>query len=81
MYDTFHDADGDHRVLNKKETMLAQQKQELIRAAFKEWIFKDMRRRETLVARYAGSPAARRQAEPQQPVAKRRGRHAMVDGI
>ena len=52
VYDTFHDADGDHRVLNKKETMLAQQKQELIRAAFKEWIFKDMRRRETLVARY-----------------------------
>ena len=52
VYDTFHDADGDHRVLNKKETMLAQQKQELIRAAFKEWIFKDMRRRETLVAKY-----------------------------
>ena len=52
VYDTFHDADGDHRMLNKKETMLAQQKQELIRAAFKEWIFKDMRRRETLVAKY-----------------------------
>ncbi len=52
VYDTWRDADGDHRVLNKKETMLAQQKQELIRAAFKEWIFKDMRRRETLVAKY-----------------------------
>lgn len=52
VYDTFRDADGEHRVLNKKETMLAQQKQELIRAAFKEWIFKDMRRRETLVAKY-----------------------------
>ena len=52
VYDTFHDANGDHRVLNKKETMLAQQKQELIRAAFKEWVFKDMRRREMLVARY-----------------------------
>ncbi|MBQ8962270.1 MAG: hypothetical protein IJ089_00535 [Clostridia bacterium] len=52
IYDTWHDADGDHRVLNKKETMLAQQKQELIRAAFKEWIFKDMRRREALVAKY-----------------------------
>ena len=52
VYDTWHDADGDHRVLNKKETMLAQQKQELIRAAFKEWIFQDMRRRETLVAKY-----------------------------
>ena len=52
IYDTFRDADGEHRVLNKKETMLAQQKQELIRAAFKEWIFQDMRRRETLVAKY-----------------------------
>ena len=52
IYDTYRDADGEHRVLNKKETMLAQQKQELIRAAFKEWIFQDMRRRETLVAKY-----------------------------
>jgi len=52
VYDTYRDADGEHRVLNKKETMLAQQKQELIRAAFKDWIFKDMRRRETLVTKY-----------------------------
>ena len=52
VYDVFRKADGEHRVLNKKETTLAQQKQELIRAAFKEWIFQDIRRRETLVARY-----------------------------
>ena len=41
IYDTIHDADGDHRVLNKQETMLAQQAQESIREAFKQWIFKD----------------------------------------
>ena len=42
IYDTIHDADGDHRVLNKQETMLAQQAQESIREAFKQWIFKDV---------------------------------------
>ena len=52
IYDTIHDADGEHRVLNRKETTLAQQKQELIREEFKEWIFKDMRRRETLCKIY-----------------------------
>ena len=36
IYDTIHDADGEHRVLNRKETTLAQQKQELIREEFKE---------------------------------------------
>ena len=52
IYDTIHDANGEHRVLNRKETTLAQQKQELIREEFKEWIFKDMRRRETLCKIY-----------------------------
>ena len=40
------------RVLNKKETMLAQQKQEIIKQAFKDWIYKDANRRQTLVRRY-----------------------------
>ena len=52
IYDTIHDADGDHRVLNKQETMLAQQAQESIREAFKQWIFKDLDRREDLCATY-----------------------------
>ena len=52
IYDTIHDADGEHRVLNRKETTLAQQKQELIREEFKEWIFKEMSRRETLCKIY-----------------------------
>ena len=46
------DADGEHRVLNKKETMLAQQKQEMIKEAFKEWIFRDIDRREALCKKY-----------------------------
>ena len=49
IYDT--DSDG-HRELNKKETMLAQQAQESIREAFKQWIFKDLDRREDLCATY-----------------------------
>ena len=52
IYDTIHDTDGDHRVLNKQETMLAQQAQESIREAFKQWIFKDLDRREDLCATY-----------------------------
>ena len=53
IYDTVQDEDGrEKRVLNKKETMLAQQKQEMIREAFKEWIFRDMDRREDLCKTY-----------------------------
>ncbi|MBR0411742.1 MAG: N-6 DNA methylase [Eubacterium sp.] len=53
LYDTVEDAEGkEHRVLNKKETMLAQQKQEMIREKFKEWIFSDMDRREDLCRTY-----------------------------
>ena len=40
------------RVLNKKETMIAQQKQEMIKEAFKEWIFRDIDRREDLCRKY-----------------------------
>lgn len=53
IYDTVRDIDGnERRVLNKNETMLAQQKQDAIKEAFKEWIFRDMDRREELVQTY-----------------------------
>ena len=53
IYDTIEDADGrERRVLNAKETTLAAQKQQLIRDAFKDWIWKDPERRETLVRQY-----------------------------
>lgn len=53
VYDTIHDADGtEKRVLNTKETMLAQQKQEMVREAFKSWVWKDPERREVLCQKY-----------------------------
>ena len=53
VYDEVEDADGSkRRVKNAKETMLAQQKQELLKERFKEWVFKDMERREDLCATY-----------------------------
>lgn len=53
IYDTKHDTDGrERRVLNSKETTLAQQKQQAIRDAFRDWIWRDPDRRHTLVARY-----------------------------
>ncbi|MCD8188910.1 MAG: DEAD/DEAH box helicase family protein [Clostridiales bacterium] len=53
IYDTVRGDDGkEKRVLNKKETMLAQQKQEMIKEAFKEWIFSDIDRREDLCKTY-----------------------------
>ena len=53
IYDTKHDADGrERRVLNSKETTLAQQKQQAIRDAFRDWIWRDPDRRHALVARY-----------------------------
>ena len=53
IYDTVQDPDGkERRVLNAKETTLAQQKQQAIRHAFKDWIWRDPERRQTLVARY-----------------------------
>ena len=53
IYDTIEDPDGrERRVLNAKETTLAAQKQQAIREAFKDWIWKDPKRRQTLVAQY-----------------------------
>ena len=53
IYDTIEDADGkERRVLNAKETTLAAQKQQAIRDAFKDWIWKDPERRQTLVLQY-----------------------------
>ena len=53
IYDTMEDADGkERRVLNAKETTLAAQKQQAIREAFRDWIWKDPERRQTLVRQY-----------------------------
>ena len=53
IYDTITDADGkEKRVLNSKETTLAQQKQQAIKDAFQEWIWKDPARRHDLVKKY-----------------------------
>ena len=53
IYDTKYDADGkERRVLNSKETTLAQQKQQAIKDAFRDWIWKDPDRRHALVMRY-----------------------------
>jgi len=53
IYDTIEDAEGNKkRVLNKKETTLAQQKQQAIKDTFRDWIWRDPKRRETLVAKY-----------------------------
>lgn len=53
IYDTIHNPDGiASRVFNAKETMLAQQKQEQIREAFKDWIWKDPARRADLCQKY-----------------------------
>lgn len=52
VYDTIEEDGKEKRVLNKKETTIASQKQESIREAFKDWIFRDQERRQTLVAKY-----------------------------
>ena len=53
VYDTVEDVKGkQQRVLNKKETTLAQQKQQALKDAFAGWIWKDPQRRETLVKQY-----------------------------
>ena len=53
IYDKIEEADGtERRVLNVKETTLAQQKQQVIKDAFRDWLWKDPKRRETLVAKY-----------------------------
>ena len=53
IYDTIEDADGkERRVLNQKETTLAAQKQQAIKDAFKDWLWKDPERRQALVKQY-----------------------------
>ena len=53
IYDTVEDADGkERRVLNAKETTLAAQKQQAIRDAFRDWIWRDPKRRQALVRQY-----------------------------
>lgn len=52
VYDTIYEDGKEKRVLNKKETMIASQKQESIRETFKNWIFQDQDRREKLVSKY-----------------------------
>ncbi len=53
IYDMIEDADGKQkRVLNKRETTLAQQKQQAIKDAFKDWVWKDPYRREALTKQY-----------------------------
>lgn len=52
VYDTVMEDGKEKRVLNKKETTLASQKQETIREAFKDWVFRDADRREVLCKKY-----------------------------
>lgn len=53
IFDTYTDSERkEHRELNKKETILAGQKQDMIKEKFKDWIFKDRERREMLVTIY-----------------------------
>ena len=52
VYDTIEEDGKEKRVLNKKETTIASQKQEAIREAFKDWVFRDPERRQVLVAKY-----------------------------
>lgn len=53
IYDTVEDADGkERRVLNAKETTLAAQKQQMIRDAFQDWIWRNPERRQALVRQY-----------------------------
>ena len=52
VYDTVEEDGKERRILNKKETTIASQKQEAIREAFKDWVFRDPERRQVLVAKY-----------------------------
>ena len=53
IYDTIEDAEGKpKRVFNKRETMLAQQKQQVIKDAFANWVWQDPQRRIALVKQY-----------------------------
>ncbi len=52
VYDTIVEDGKEKRVLNKQETTIASQKQEAVREAFKDWVFRDAERRQDLVGKY-----------------------------
>ena len=52
MYDTVIEDGKEKRVLNKKETTIAAQKQDAMRETFRDWVFRDMDRRNELVSKY-----------------------------
>ncbi|MEG6521375.1 DEAD/DEAH box helicase family protein [Desulfotomaculum sp. 1211_IL3151] len=52
IFDTVYEDGNEKRVLNKRETAIAQQKQEAIKEAFQSWIWKDSKRRERLTRIY-----------------------------
>ena len=52
VYDTVIEDGKEKRVLNKKETTIAAQKQDAMREAFRDWVFRDMDRRNELVGKY-----------------------------
>lgn len=53
VYDRILQPDGsEKRVINREQTMLASQKQDALKEAFKDWIFRDPERREVLVKKY-----------------------------
>ena len=75
IYDTVRDADGkEKRVLNSKETTLAQQKQQAIKEAFRDWIWRDPDRRRELVQLYNGRFNSTRPREYD-------GRHLIFPGM
>ena len=75
VYDLVQDAEGnERRVLNRRETLLVQQKQDLLREAFRDWIFKDIARREDIVKAYNWTFNAIRPREYD-------GSHIVLDGI
>ena len=52
VYDVIYEDGKEKRVLNKKETTIAAQKQDAVREAFRDWVFRDRERREVLVNKY-----------------------------
>ena len=52
IYDTIEEDGKERRVLNQKETMLAQQKQQAIKDTFAGWVWQDPQRRNLLVKQY-----------------------------
>lgn len=72
--DTISTPDGDRQVVNREETILANQKQELIKEAFKDWIFKDQERRDALVKVYNQNFNATRPREYD-------GQHIILHGV